>query len=413
MNQILLWRKDAQITIFDHQSGTRPYKSNGTDKNGGIQFCGAKLTRRWYQQESLAQIRLAAKMGGALNAAAKRLLQANAVLDVSGGDSFTDLYGPWRFKAVVMPKQITIENNKPLILLPQTYGPFNSSEAQATASRILRNSAMAYARDERSFSILQDLLGDAYDPARHKCGVDVAFALQPVNPADRVPADLRHLFEGDTPANQPIGLNVSGLMYHNPDAAREQYQFKADYNELIHQLLLALLDRHSAPILLIPHVLTPTGHYESDPHACELARLRLPDAMRQRVHIVPPDFDAAEMKYIISRCQWFCGTRMHSTIAGLSSGVPTAAIAYSPKTQGVFETCGMGESVIDPRQHDTQTCVDALIDNFQNREAHQATLHKHLPAVLQQADQQMQDICQFIANGCKPIPTGSPELSPA
>jgi polysaccharide pyruvyl transferase WcaK-like protein len=64
---------------------------------------------------------------------------------------------------------------------------------------------------------------------------------------------------------------------------------------------------------------------------------------------------------------WFCGTRMHSTIAGLSSGVPTAAIAYSDKTLGVFESCGVENQVIDPRQLQTQAVVERLIESFEGR----------------------------------------------
>ena len=30
-------------------------------------------------------------------------------------------------------------------------------------------------------------------------------------------------------------------------------------------------------------------------------------------------FDCGEMKWIVRKLEWFCGTRMHSTIAGLSS----------------------------------------------------------------------------------------------
>jgi polysaccharide pyruvyl transferase WcaK-like protein len=64
---------------------------------------------------------------------------------------------------------------------------------------------------------------------------------------------------------------------------------------------------------------------------------------------------------------WFCGTRMHSTIAALSSGVPTAAIAYSGKTRGVFDSCGMEDQVIDPRQLETQSVVEQLIESFELR----------------------------------------------
>lgn len=389
-----------QVTIFDHGRGLRrdAIGSNGLTQD--VDFCGANLTRRLHQPEAFGRIRLAARLGGLRNPAARRILAADALLDISGGDSFTDLYGLWRFRAVTMPKLIALENNIPLILLPQTYGPFNAPKSRHIAQRIVCGAAMAWARDGRSFEVLRDLLGDAFDPGRHRLGVDVAFALEPSDPGDRLSLDLRGRLSTDN-SERPVGVNISGLMYHDPERTRNHYGFVADYRELITYLLTGLLERTDAPILLVPHVLTPAGNYESDPEACRLARETLPVGLRKQVHLVPPDFDASEMKWIISRCQWFNGTRMHATIAGLSTGVPTTAIAYSPKTQGVFETCGLGHAVVDPREYDTDTCVERLLELFDRRDELASTLADHLPGVKAQADRQMDEIVQFIESSRK------------
>ena len=57
--------------------------------------------------------------------------------------------------------------------------------------------------------------------------------------------------------------------------------------------------------------------------------------------MLSPDLDASEVKWCISKLDWFVGSRMHATIAALSSGVPCAAIAYSRKFRGVFATLGV------------------------------------------------------------------------
>ena len=43
------------------------------------------------------------------------------------------------------------------------------------------------------------------------------------------------------------------------------------------------------------------------------------------------------LKNIISNCHYFMGARTHSTIAALSSYVPTISIAYSIKAFGINE----------------------------------------------------------------------------
>jgi len=86
---------------------------------------------------------------------------------------------------------------------------------------------------------------------------------------------------------------------------------------------------------------------------------------------------------------WFCGTRMHSTIAALSSGLPTAAIAYSDKTLGVFESCGVEDQVIDPRKLETQTVVERLVESFEKRAQTRQVLSTSIDGVKARAAEQL------------------------
>jgi polysaccharide pyruvyl transferase WcaK-like protein len=313
------------------------------------------------------------------------------MLDISGGDSFTDLYGPRRFREISGLKRATAEVGVPLILLPQTYGPFNDPLRRASASELVRYACQAWARDARSFEILRDLLGDTYDPSRHRLGVDVAFQL-PVGDASRLLENLPESF---------AGINVSGLIWNNPAAARDRYGFKADYRLALQQIVAAIA--REMPVVLVPHVLTPRGHYESDRNACEELLQMLPDAVRSSVHLPPDPADPCEAKGLIARCQWFLGTRMHATIAALSSGVPACAIAYSDKTLGVFETCHQGAHVHDPRKLDTDTLVERVIESFSGARSAKGSLEAQLPGVLRQAQHQMDHIAEEIRRNFEAI----------
>ncbi len=475
---------DGDVTVFDEGHGLRA----ATAEFGGHAFpfrrCGATGTRRVWQRRSYWNMRVSSCFGGLGNPAVRRLIEADAVLDITGGDSFTDLYGPRRFRAGSAFKQFVLGLGKPLILLPQTYGPYRDPRHRAIAADIVRRAAMCWARDERSFATLRDLLGDAFDPQRHRSGVDVAFTLEPREPRAPLPEPVATwiscrgtdfqsvaatplparggLEEGQighyhidtetererpvgqglpgyppalqggvggasgssdvpTPAQPPtafatcdsrfaipsglapsiprsldpsipplVGFNVSGLIWHDPIAMRGRYGFKADYREVVLGFLRRLLLETDVNVLLISHVLTPRGHYESDPAASEAVIAALRDdsdsrvraAAAERLAAVPPLYDhPSEAKWLIARCDWFCGTRMHACIAGLSTGVPTAALAYSLKTQGVFETCGVGHGVVDPRVLDTPTAVEALWAAWSARVATAATLRGQLGAV--------------------------------
>ncbi len=390
---------DVHLTIFDNGTGVRPKAVQVSCGERIVDLCGARSTKRLYLPEACARIRLATRLGGLWNRAAQYLLNADAILEISGGDAFTDLHGPRRFRAVTHLQLVALENRKPLILLPQTYGPFSTAKSRRIAERIVRTSAMAWARDKHSFQALRDLLGPEFDGTRHRCGVDVAFLLAGNDPCDCLPPQLHErLLDPETAV---VGVNVSGLIWNDPERARDSFRLRADYQQVILKLVSRLLRESDVHVFLVMHVIAPPGHFESDPGAAQdlvvELRERLGAVAAERLHIVPPDFNASETKWIISHCDWFCGTRMHSTIAALSSGVPTAAIAYSDKTEGVFETCGLGRYVADPRLSDTQETVEHLWRSWNQREQARESLAKQLPSVLEQAERQMDEIVEFCA----------------
>ena len=131
----------------------------------------------------------AGALGRMFNPGMHAIMESNVVLDVSGGDSFTDMYPDDRIDGVAGCKELVLESGRPLLLLPQTYGPFD--ESLDRASRIVREFVACYARDERSFENLRSMLGHEFDSDRHKCGVDMAFGLSVRDPQDGLDRDLR------------------------------------------------------------------------------------------------------------------------------------------------------------------------------------------------------------------------------
>lgn len=379
---------DLPVTIFDHGSGVR------TPDADGIGRCGARTSRRVWDAHTWSRIRLAMRVPFPSNDAATLLKRAAAICDISGGDSFTDLYGPWRYLSINQSKNFAINHGIPLVLLPQTYGPFKDPALRNDAARLCRGAAHAWARDARSFEILKELLGDAFDPELHRLGVDVAFLLPKAEPPEaKLGPALARALEDNRPL---IGVNISGLIYNDPAAATGRYGFRADYRELATGLVRWLLERDEGDVVLVPHVLAPHGVAESDPAANEAVARELagvlPPNVSGRLHVLPPVLDAGQTKWVVSRCSWFCGTRMHATIAGLSSGVSTATINYSDKARGVFEGCGMGEAVVDPRKLDTGDLLGVIQSVYLRREEFGRTLAEGLPPVLRTAEWQMDEI---------------------
>lgn len=384
---------DADITVFDNgKGGGRPGSAPVGGRTVTFTRCGANMSRRYHRSDNLMTMKVSAALGGLGNLPVRAIRNADAVLDISGGDSFTDLYGMKRFKSMTIAKQLAIALGTPLIFMPQTYGPFTTPNAGAVARRLVAASAMAWARDEPNHETLRTLLGTGYVPERHRRGVDIAFALPRERP-HVMPSWLNDDFDrqNEVPV---VGFNVSGLIYNRGADGSRQFGFKADYQDLVHGALERLLSQSNAKILLIPHVLERPGSQEADTPACRKVAERL--ARSDRVRVLDEVYSATEMKWVIAQTRYFCGTRMHSTIAGLSSHVPTTAIAYSKKTQGVFESCGQGENVVDPRHQSTGDCIDAIWRGWQSREATAHALADAIPGIVSQAHRQNDEILDFI-----------------
>lgn len=393
----------VEFVVFDNGLGHRE-ETLVTADNRQLRLIrfGARGGRRYYRPENLATMELLSRLGdlgAGINEGIRLIDSCAAVLDISGGDSFSDIYGQTRFVNVLRPKSIAINRGKPLILMPQTYGPYKAPEVRELAASAVQGSSMAWARDSYSFEILKDLLGDQFNPEIHRCGVDMAFSLAPRPAANLLPSDLNAWLENKTAENPLIGFNISGLIYNDPEGQSKKYGFKADYRTAVINFLKKILAETTARIVLISHVMDQPGHFESDLAACQDVANQLGATQGDRILISPASLDQSQVKWLIAQMDWFCGTRMHATIAGLSSCVPTAAVSYSDKTRGVFATCGQEAQVFDPRASDENGLVDFLFQSFSNRGYLADSLKVTVLPVIERATQQLQDIAASIHNG--------------
>jgi polysaccharide pyruvyl transferase WcaK-like protein len=391
-------RNITNLCVYDHGRGRRSESIQLDERMLSFDRLGAISGKRYYRPDNLWQIRIASRMGGLWNENARTLCRSKAVLDVSGGDSFAEIYGTSRFQTIVQPKLIALRAGRPLILLPQTYGPFNTSGAKEIARKIVRGAHQAWARDRESQDQLSTLLGSDYDPARHRLGVDMAFGLPACRPrklsGDISTADLLTLFSDMRPV---IGFNVSGLLYNDPGNSRIQFGLRANYRTTILRTLRSLLACTDAHLLLVPHVVLNNNQSECDFTACRAVYKEL-GYSKDRVTVLPGDLNACELKWVIARTDWFCGTRMHATIAALSSGVPTMALAYSKKTRGVFDSCNQGEEAVELRNCGERQVIDRILDGWRRRADTRNSLCSALPTVLRQAASQMDAFASSLLN---------------
>ncbi len=267
------------------------------------------------------------------------------ILDIGAGDSFSDIYGTKHFLFVCLTKAMSIWLGKPLVLSPQTIGPFSRPWVAFVASILMKRSQKVFARDGLSMRVLQQLgLQDNSVEV-----VDVAFLL-PFEPSRMPPSDKIR-----------VGLNVSGLLMSGGYTRDNQFSLAVDYSKLVRAIIKNFLANPQIELHLVGHVLADMLPVEDDYAANLQLQSEYPDL------VVAPKFNSpSDAKSYISGLDFFAGSRMHACIAAFSSGVPTVPLAYSRKFNGLFaalEYPHFADMLVDSEDQ----ILTKLLDCFERR----------------------------------------------
>jgi len=292
------------------------------------------------------------------------LFETDLVADITGGDSFSDIYGFRRFFLGFLCKWLIFFLGKELILLPQTYGPFSRRPTRIMARYILRHASLVYSRGQEGLEYVRNLVGGCVNNVKVRFAPEVAFVLDSRKPYHFDMSPLSRILESRT----VVGLNVSGLLFNGGYTQDNMFALKTDYRALIYNIVEMLLEDKNVIVLLVPHVFPPPGYeVESDPKACLEIYKHLNQRYPERMVLVQGEYDHNEIKYIIGLCDFFIGSRMHSCIAAMSQCIPTVGIAYSKKFQEVFETVDMGHVVADMKSNTQEEILMRITKAFQER----------------------------------------------
>ena len=268
------------------------------------------------------------------------------VLDIGAGDSFSDIYGSKRFLKYMSAKSIVLAMGRPLILSPQTIGPFSAGWARRVAFATMRRSAAIFTRDQKSIDILRDQGFDG--PV--ELASDVALRLPYTPPEPRAPGG---------PVR--VGLNVSGLLMSGGYTQDNMFGLKADYPALVTRLVEHFTGREGVELHLVAHVISDRMPVEDDYRACA----KLAEAHGA---VLAPKFDSpSAAKSYIAGLDFFAGARMHACIAAFSAGVPVVPMAYSRKFEGLFGALGYSHTV-DCRSSSNEDIEAKMLAAFEDRD---------------------------------------------
>ena len=241
------------------------------------------------------------------------------VAAINGGDGFSDIYGERLWNSRLREIKFAMKTKTPLVLLPQTIGPFKDSKILVEAKQIMEYADAVYVRDMQYAKQL-DEMGIKYELTN-----DLSAYMKPEPWNIDVTSDS-------------IGINVSGLAYSNNfrDLAG---QFAA-YPELMTELVRHF-QKKGKTIYLIPHAYGYNNpEWDNDDM---ISGREFYKSLEDKTNVVLVDKDlfSPQVKYVISKMSFFIGTRMHANFAAIFTKVPVFGLAYSFKFQGAFENNGI------------------------------------------------------------------------
>jgi polysaccharide pyruvyl transferase WcaK-like protein len=187
------------------------------------------------------------------------------------------------------------------------------------------------------------------------------------------------------------------------------FGFRDRYIEFIYRVIDLMIKEKHVRVLLVPHCLGSSPESDSDVSA------RLYDELKGKypgkIGLIRGRYTTAEMKYVIGRCVFFIGSRMHACIGSLSQGIPAVSVAYSRKFVGVLETLGVAELVVDPRVLSTDEMLNIIEDRYTRRREFQTHLEARMPEVRERILNLIPEICN---DGVAPaVPVSGMESHPA
>lgn len=242
---------------------------------------------------------------------------------------------------------------KPIYVMPNSFGPFEGPFVKSIAKKAMASCSVVTARESFSAKMVEEQLN-----IKINVYPDLAFGLPASDISEKEIAARFDLPEDKKLAAitmRPYRFPLS----ENPEGAYET--FKSEMRKFIRWLSQA----GYMPVI-VEHTLAVNAH-ENDA-ACIADVIEGLDKSEYRI-ISDRSFDCRDLKKIYGMCDYIVGTRFHSVIFSLASGVPGLAIYYvGNKGQGIMNDMGLSEYAVSIYDVSCDKLKEMFVKMVENRE---------------------------------------------
>lgn len=267
----------------------------------------------------------------------KAIKACDAIVDVTGGDSFSDIYGDDMFVRRTKVKLLVEKLGVPFILAPQTYGPYEKEKNARMAIKAIQGADYVYARDKESQKWIVE-----------NAGVEAIYT-----------TDLAFLLPYEKPETErndkiKVGINASNLLVSESSEMNDRrFSLSVNYEDYLDKILEILCNDDRYEVYLISHM-------TSDYRVHKILHEHFP-----KTYLVDPFSNPVDAKSLISTMDVFVGARMHGTIAAFTTDVACIPTAYSAKFSTFFSSLDYNV-LVDLRTLSTDEAVSKTIEYIEN-----------------------------------------------
>lgn len=221
----------------------------------------------------------------------------------------------------------------------------------------LHNFSLIYARESLSYEFFRSL------GLNNVCLFpDPAFILEPEK------CVLPECFQKE----EVVGINLSNYVLGD-------FSLNTSFGKEVVKMLDYIVNETELKVLLIPHVVWDfPGDRQNDKHIASIVMKRY--GMTGRFSVMDIDnLNYCQIRYIISQCRMFVGSRTHAVISAYATCTPALALGYSIKSKGIAKDLGLPDKLVVDSKH---ICSDCLVDSFKFLETHEADVRQRLGMVI-------------------------------
>lgn len=287
---------------------------------------------------------------------------ADFVLSCGGGNFYA--YRPLSpaFIWALLSLDLALALQKPVAMLPQSFGPVVGSLQYILARWTFSRVHLIMVREPRAGTFLREVL-------RVKTPIvllpDLAFGLSAYETHEDVISRTSQL---------QIGVTAIDRSAQDPSFGGQM-----QYEEALIALLTQLANEYHAQIHVFCQSFGPSLDQDDRPVARRLHQQLRRNGIDAALRIDLRSAD--EIKAAYSQLSMVIGTRMHTGIFALSSGVPVLLIGYQPKACGMMATLGLERYCCDITDVDTDVLLELACDILAHEQELRAQIAERLREV--------------------------------